>query len=83
MEPKWLNKSIKKSEVFLIDFGPIFGRFWKHFGSQNAIKNRVVNGVFFWRSENESWSRLWSSMGGPEVFGGPQACPEGVSGGRM
>ena len=43
MEPKWLKKSIKKSEVFLIDFGPMFEGFWEHFGSQNTIKSRVVN----------------------------------------
>ena len=34
MEPNWLKKSSKKSEVFLIDFGPIFGSFWEHFGGQ-------------------------------------------------
>ena len=77
MEPKWLKKSIKKSEVFFIDFGPIFWGFWEHFGSQNTIKNRVVNWVFFWRSKNESWSRLWRSKGGPRVYGGPQASPGG------
>ena len=77
MEPKWLNKSIKKSEVFLIDFGPIFGGFWEHLGGQNTIKNRVRNLVFFWRAENESWSRLWRSKGSPGVF----ACPGGVPGG--
>ena len=49
MEPKWLKKSIKKSEVFLIDFGPIFGGFREHFGGQNAIKNRVENLVFFFK----------------------------------
>ena len=75
MEPKWLKKSIKKSEVFLIDFGPIFGSFWEHFGGQDTIKNRVENLVIFWRSKNESWSRLWRSKGGPRVFGGQQACP--------
>ena len=52
MDPKWLKKSIKKSEVFLIDFGPIFEGFWEHFGGPNAIKNRVENLVFFWRSKN-------------------------------
>ena len=81
MEPKWFKKSIKKSEVFLIDFGPIFGGFWDHFGGQNTIKNRVANLVFFWRSKNESWSRLWRSKGGPGVFGGQQACPGGAPGG--
>ena len=78
MEPKWLKKSIKKSDVFLIDLGPIFGGFWEHFGGQNSSKNRVENLVFFWRSKNESWSRLWRSKGGPGVFGGPQACLEGA-----
>ena len=82
MEPKWLKKSIKKSDVFLIDFGAIFGGFSEHFGGQNTSKNRVENLMFFWRSKNESWSRLWRSKGGPGVFGGPQACPEGVAGGR-
>ena len=80
MEHKWLKKSIKKSYVFLIDSGIIFGGFWEHFGSQNIIKNRVKQIVFFWRSKNESWSRLWRSKGGPGVFGGPQACPEGAPG---
>ena len=47
MEIKWLKQSIKKSEVFLIDFGLIFGGFWEHFGSQNTSKNRVENLVFF------------------------------------
>ena len=77
MEPKWLKKSIKKSEVFLIDFGPIFGGFWEHFGSQNTIKNRLENLVFFWRSKNESWSRLWRSKSVHRVYGGSQACPGG------
>ena len=40
MEPKWLQNSIKKSEVFLIDFGPILGGFGELFGRQNMIKNR-------------------------------------------
>ena len=80
MEPKWLKKSSKKSEVFLIDFGPIFGGFWEHFGGQNTIKNRVRNLVFFWRAKNESWSRLWRSKGGPRVCGGQQACPGGAPG---
>ena len=80
MEPTWLKKSIKKSEVFLIDFGPIFEAFWEHFGGQNTIKNRLKDLVFFWKSKNESWSRLWRSKGGPGVFGGPQACPEGAAG---
>ena len=51
MEPKWLKKSIKKSEVFLLDFGPIFGGFLEHFGGQNTNKNRVVNLVFFWNQK--------------------------------
>ena len=34
MEPKWLKKSIKKSDVFLIDFGPIYGAF----GSTVGVK---------------------------------------------
>ena len=79
MEPKWLKKSNKKSEVFLIDFGPIFGGFWEHLGGQNTIKNRVRNLVFFWRAKNEAWSRLWRSKGGPRVCGGQQACPKGAS----
>ena len=57
MEPKWLNKSSNKSEVFLIDFGTIFGGFWEHFGGQNTIKNRVGNLVFFWRAKHESARR--------------------------
>ena len=83
MEPKWLKKSIKKSEVFLIDFGPIFGGFLEHFGGQNTIKNRVRNFVFFWRAKNESWSRLWRSKGGPRAYRGAQACPEGAPRKRM
>ena len=81
MEPKWLKKSSKKSDVFLIAFGPIYEGFWEHFGGQNANKNRVENLVFFWRAKKDSWSRLWRSKGGPGAFGGPQACPEGVPGG--
>ena len=38
IEPKWLKKSSKKSDVFLIDFGPICWGFWEHFGGQNTIK---------------------------------------------
>ena len=68
MEPTWLKKSIKKSEVFLIDFGPIFGGFWEHFGSQNTIKNQLENVMFFWSPKNKSWSRLWRSKGGPGVL---------------
>ena len=82
MEPKWLKQSIKKSDVFLIDFGFIFEGFWEHFRDQNASKNWVENLMFFSRSKNESWSRLWRSKGGPGVFGGPQACPEGAPGRR-
>ena len=47
MEPKWLQKSIKKAEVFLTDFGPIFGGFWEHCGDQNTIKNRPKKMCFF------------------------------------
>ena len=32
MEPKWLQKSINKSEVFVNDFGTILEGFWEHFG---------------------------------------------------
>ena len=83
MEPKWLKKSSKKSEVFLIVLGSIFECFWEHFVGPNTIKNRVENLVFFWRAKNESWCRLWRSKGGPVVCGGPQACPEGAPGRRM
>ena len=77
---KKINQKIRS--LFDIDFGSIFGGMWEHFGSQNTIKNRVENLVFFWRSKNESWSRLWRSKGGPGVFGGQQACPEGAPGVR-
>ena len=37
-EPEWLKKSVKKSDVSLIDFGSIFGGFWEHFGSKIPSK---------------------------------------------
>ena len=82
MDPKWLKKSIKKSNVFLIYFGRIFEGFWEHFGGPNTIKNQLENVVFFWSPKNESWSRLWLSKGGPGVCGGQQACLGGAPGGR-
>ena len=45
------EKTIKKSEVFLIDFGSISLGFWEHFEGQNPIKNRVENLVFFWEEK--------------------------------
>ena len=79
MDPKWLKTSIKKSEVFLIDVGTIFGGFWEHVGRQNTIKNQVTNLVLLWRAKNESWRRLWRSKGGPGVCGWrPAGIPGGV-----
>ena len=80
MDPQCLKQSSKK--FLLIDFAPIFAGIWEHFGGQDTIKNQGENLMFFWRSKNESWSRLWRSKGGPGVFGGQQACPEGAPGRR-
>ena len=46
MEPKWVKKSSKQSEVFLIDFGYIFGGFCEYFGGQNTNKNKVDHIVY-------------------------------------
>ena len=81
MEPKWLNKSIKIRSHF--DRFMLYIYDGDDDACPNTIKNRVENLVFFWRSKNESWSRLWRSKGGPGVFGGQQACPGGAPGGRL
>ena len=53
----------RKSEAFFLDFGFILGGFWEHFGSQNAIKNRVKFWMCFWRSKNrknDPQARKWA-----------------------
>ena len=44
-----VKKLRRKSDTFFDDFGFILGGFWKHFGSQNAIKNRVKFWMRFWK----------------------------------
>ena len=43
IEPKWLQKSMKKSEVVSIDVGPIWGGFWESFWTFSEARRRCTN----------------------------------------
>ena len=49
IEEKTVRKHTWEKHAFFMNFGIILEGFWHHFGSQNAIKNRVKFWMRFWR----------------------------------
>ena len=74
-----VKKRRRKSDVFFAGFALLVGGIWKHFGNQNAIKNRVKNLMRFWRPNQANKPVIWGRFGGmrggigedpPPPFGG-------------
>ena len=52
------------SDALFVDFVPCLGRFWEHFGSQNAVKHRMKMLMRFWRPNQANKPVILGRLGG-------------------
>ena len=69
IKEKTVRKHTSEKHAFFLNFGSILGGFWHHFGSQNAIKNRMKFWKRFWRPNDANRLLIWGRPGG--MRGGP------------